>query len=78
MLADMGGTFTYKPVDLVFKLPVRRGTARNIFIITDGAVTEKEDQTIEIIRTNCSSTNHRVITVGIGHDAGNNFIIRAS
>lgn len=62
--ANLGGTELLRPLNEIFKRPVAGGgRARQVFVLTDGEVSNTE-QVIEACRRNAH--NSRVFTVGIG------------
>ncbi|KAK3087005.1 hypothetical protein FSP39_000253 [Pinctada imbricata] len=63
MAADMGGTEILKPLQYIYKKKPIKGYSRQIFLFTDGAVSNTQN-VVKLIRENASST--RVFTFGIG------------
>lgn len=64
MSADMGGTEIFDPLSFVFEsMELMEGFSRNIFLITDGGVSNT-DQVIKLIAKN--SNNAIMYTLGIG------------
>lgn len=63
--ADLGGTEILRPLEEIFEQKVAAGRARQVFVLTDGEVSNTE-QVIEICRQNAH--NSRVFTVGIGDE----------
>ena len=64
--ANMGGTEVYTPLRHILQQPVKAGLARQVFILTDGQVSNSAD-CIELVRQH--SNNNRVFTLGIGSSA---------
>lgn len=72
MDADMGGTEIYKPLSLVFEsMPVVDGLPRNVFLLTDGDVTNTK-QVIQLIRD--WSHSMQLYALGIGSGASQELI----
>jgi hypothetical protein len=63
--ANLGGTELLQPLETIFGRKVSNGKNRQVFILTDGQVSNTE-QVIECCRQNAH--NSRVFTVGIGND----------
>jgi uncharacterized protein YegL len=63
--ANLGGTEILQPLQAIFGRSVSNGKNRQVFVLTDGEVTNTE-QVIECCRQNAH--NSRVFTVGIGND----------
>lgn len=61
--ANMGGTNIYDPLDSIFKQPTKPGYPRQVFILTDGEVNNK-DRCIDLVRKNVNTT--RLFSFGIG------------
>ena len=55
MSANFGGTEVYSPLEAIFKEENIQGHARQIFLLTDGAVSNDES-VIKLVKKNCSST----------------------
>ncbi|KAL3888727.1 hypothetical protein ACJMK2_001090 [Sinanodonta woodiana] len=66
MKADMGGTEILRPLEHVFKQKLIENYPRQLFVLTDGEVSNTED-IIKLAKSNSQHT--RVFTVGIGHGA---------
>ncbi len=64
--ADLGGTDILPPLRAVFGAPVVDGLPRQIFVLTDGQVSNTE-AVIALVRANAATT--RVFTFGIGAGA---------
>jgi len=61
--ANLGGTNIYEPLDTIFKQSIRPGYPRQVFILTDGEVNNK-DNCINLVRSNAHTT--RLFSFGIG------------
>lgn len=71
MSADMGGTEIYHPLESLLKEKVIEGYPRNVFLLTDGGVSNTEG----IIAMVGKSTKYsRVHTIGIGSGASQSLI----
>jgi hypothetical protein len=66
MTADMGGTNILNPLLSIFKEKLKAGIPRQIFLLTDGEVSNTEE-CIDSVKKNSNTT--RVFTFGIGNDA---------
>ncbi|XP_019628134.1 PREDICTED: von Willebrand factor A domain-containing protein 5B1-like [Branchiostoma belcheri] len=66
MRADLGGTNLIGPLEWIFSAPRPAGRPREVFILTDGAVSNT-NRVIDLVRANSSHT--RCWTVGIGEGA---------
>ena len=63
MGADYGGTEIYRPLEAILKQPSPGGYLRQVFVLTDGAVSNDE-QVIELVRKNCERA--RLFSLGLG------------
>ena len=61
--ADMGGTEIYAPLKKILKSEIIKGYPKQIFLLTDGEVSDTE-RVIELVRAN--SKYSRVHTIGFG------------
>eukprot|EP00058_Branchiostoma_floridae_P015673 XP_002601161.1 hypothetical protein BRAFLDRAFT_214487 [Branchiostoma floridae] len=66
MRADLGGTNLLGPLEWIFSAPRPAGRPREVFILTDGAVSNTS-RVIDLVRANSSHT--RCWAVGIGEGA---------
>jgi len=73
--ADMDGTEIYPVLESIYKNPVNPLFPRNIFLLTDGAVS-CENEVIELIKKNKGIT--RVHTFGIGNGVSRSLIKNAA
>jgi len=71
----MGGTEIYPPLSFILETPLLSGLARNIFLITDGAVTNTSS-VLELIKRNAESIN--CFSLGIGSGASAELITGAA
>jgi len=69
--ANLGGTEILQPLQYIFQKPLLAGLARQVFVLTDGQVSNSS-ACIELVRKN-SSTN-RVFTLGIGSGADRHLV----
>ena len=67
----LGGTEIFQPLQHIFQMPLLAGLARQVFILTDGQVSNSTT-CIDLVRKN-SSTN-RVFTLGIGSSADRHLV----
>jgi uncharacterized protein YegL len=72
MTANMGGTEILKPIRNVFEQPPKQGIPRQLFILTDGEVSNTQD-CINTVKKNAQTT--RVFTFGIGTDASKTLVM---
>eukprot|EP00746_Dinoflagellata_sp_MGD_P002856 gnl/MRDRNA2_/MRDRNA2_105586_c0_seq1.p1 gnl/MRDRNA2_/MRDRNA2_105586_c0~~gnl/MRDRNA2_/MRDRNA2_105586_c0_seq1.p1 ORF type:complete len:900 (-),score=159.00 gnl/MRDRNA2_/MRDRNA2_105586_c0_seq1:146-2845(-) len=61
IFADMGGTEILSPLKFVHSMPLKHGFSRQVFLLTDGQVSN-EQQIIDFVQT----TKSRIFTLGIG------------
>ncbi|KAJ6254333.1 von willebrand factor a domain-containing protein 5a [Anaeramoeba flamelloides] len=71
MSANLGGTEILKPLNEIFLSDSKEGFSRQIFLITDGEVSNTQ-AVISKVRKNRSNT--RVFTFGIGHGASSELV----
>ncbi|KAL6076659.1 Protein mono-ADP-ribosyltransferase parp4 [Balamuthia mandrillaris] len=69
--ADMGGTNILSPLLHVLEQPTKEGYPRQLFLLTDGEVTNTND-CINAVREHADTT--RVFTFGIGEDASRDLV----
>eukprot|EP00727_Mastigamoeba_balamuthi_P009895 m51a1_g5528 hypothetical protein (806) ;mRNA; f:439156-442501 len=69
--ANLGGTNILRPLMEIFQRKPTRGLARQIFLLTDGQVSNATE-CINAVRNNANST--RVFTFGIGNDVDRNLV----
>eukprot|EP00092_Neocalanus_flemingeri_P060081 GFUD01071967.1.p1 GENE.GFUD01071967.1~~GFUD01071967.1.p1 ORF type:complete len:834 (+),score=254.30 GFUD01071967.1:112-2613(+) len=69
--ANLGGTEIYQPLQHIFQKPLMAGLARQVFVLTDGQVSNSS-ACIELVRKN--SSNNRVFTLGIGSSADRHLV----
>eukprot|EP00727_Mastigamoeba_balamuthi_P007774 m51a1_g3617 hypothetical protein (486) ;mRNA; r:72582-82210 len=63
---DMGGTNVYDPLAAVFGAPLRPGVPRQVFVLTDGGV-ENRDQCIALVRQHSKNQNkNNVVMATLG------------
>jgi hypothetical protein len=72
MKADMGGTVIYKPLEDIFKSQLIEGYPKQIFLLTDGGVSDT-NQVIDLVRKNTKYS--RTHTIGFGSDVSQALII---
>lgn len=63
--SNLGGTNIYKPLQSIFEQAVKPGYPRQVFILTDGEVLNKEN-CIALVKQNAHTT--RLFAFGIGND----------
>jgi hypothetical protein len=71
MGADLGGTELFRPLEHVFKLPLIPGYARQVFVLTDGQISNTQ-QLFELIQAH--STTSRVFSLGIGNSVSHHLV----
>jgi len=69
--ADLGGTEIYSPLNFIFKLPKIVGKPRQIFVLTDGAVSNSTE-CVNLVSKH--SRENRVFTLGIGSSADRHLV----
>ena len=62
MQADLGGTELLSPLQYIFGIKPRSGYARQIFVLTDGSVSNT-DACIQLMKSNIKSA--RCVVIGI-------------
>merc|ERR1711963_273238 len=71
MEANYGGTEIHAPLKSIFSQSTIQGYARQIFLLTDGAVSN-DNQIIKLVRSNNKSS--RVFTLGLGSSASRHLV----
>ena len=71
MSANYGGTEVYSPLQAIFNEKSIPGYAKQIFLLTDGAVSN-DDYVIKLVKDN--SMNARVFTLGLGSSASRHLV----
>ncbi len=71
MEANYGGTEIYQPLDAIFKQTTKPGYLRQIFVLTDGAVSNSAS-VIELVKKNSSQC--RVFALGLGASASRHLV----
>ena len=71
--ADMGGTEIYQPIQWAFNSNFHPNYQRNIFLLTDGQVSN-EDSIFRLIKEECRFNRSRVFSIGIGSGCAENLI----
>merc|ERR1719461_96555 len=71
MEANYGGTEIHAPLKSIFSQSPIQGYARQIFLLTDGAVSN-DNQIIKLVRSNNKSS--RVFTLGLGSSASRHLV----
>merc|ERR1719433_227526 len=71
MTANFGGTEVYRPLKAIFKEKSITGYAKQVFLLTDGAVSNNQS-VIKLVKDNCM--NSRVFTLGLGSSASRNLV----
>merc|ERR1719450_166326 len=69
--ANLGGTEIYSPLNFIFKLPKVVGKPRQIFVLTDGAVSNSTE-CVNLVSKH--SRENRVFTLGIGSSADRHLV----
>ena len=73
--ADMGATNIYGPIESTFEKDLDPSCPRNLFLLTDGMVSNV-DRIVELIKKN--NTRNRVHTFGIGNAASKELVFTAA
>lgn len=71
MEADLGGTEILRPLEEILAAPVAGGGVRQLFVLTDGEVTNT-DEVIALVRAHAAT--NRVFTFGIGAGASHHLV----
>ena len=69
--ANLGGTEILSPLQHIFNQPLKAGLARQVFVLTDGQVSNSS-ACIDLVKRN--SFNNRVFTLGIGSSADRHLV----
>merc|ERR1712038_1593803 len=69
--ANYGGTEVYSPLKAIFNEKPIDGYAKQIFLLTDGAVSN-DQSVIKLVKDNCK--NSRVFTLGLGSSASRHLV----
>merc|ERR1719266_820194 len=71
MTANFGGTEVYRPLEAIFKEKPITSYTKQIFLLTDGAVSNNQS-VIKLVKDNCM--NSRLFTLGLGSSASRNLV----
>ena len=71
MSANYGGTEIYHPLEAILKQPAPSGYLRQVFVLTDGAVSNDE-QVIKLVQRNRERT--RLFSLGLGASASRHLV----
>ena len=71
MDANYGGTEIYEPLEAIFKQPVKPGYLRQIFVLTDGEVSNSS-AVVELVKRN--NAHGRVFALGLGASASRHLV----
>jgi len=71
ILANFGGTEIYAPLSSVFNMPTIPQYFRQVFVLTDGQVSNTE-QVLDLIKQN--NNNARVFSLGIGNSVSHHLV----
>ena len=71
LFADLGGTELLQPLSEVFRLPAIPGYARQVFVLTDGQISNTE-QVISLVQKN--NQQSRVFALGLGDSVSHNLV----
>ncbi|OQV13305.1 putative von Willebrand factor A domain-containing protein 5A [Hypsibius exemplaris] len=69
--ANLGGTEILEPLKKIFSAPPQSGFSRQLFVLTDGDVTNTEE-VIELVRRNAHNT--RVFSFGLGNSPSRSLV----
>ena len=72
MEANYGGTEIYQPLDAIFKQSTKAGYLRQIFVLTDGEVSNSAS-VVELVKKN--SSQGRVFALGLGASASRHLVM---
>jgi hypothetical protein len=71
MDANYGGTEIYEPLEAIFKQPAKEGYLRQIFVLTDGEVSNSS-AVVELVKRN--NSHGRVFALGLGASASRHLV----
>jgi hypothetical protein len=71
MQANYGGTEIYQPLEAIFRQPVKAGFLRQIFVLTDGEVSNSP-AVVDLVKRN--SSHGRVFALGLGASASRHLV----
>jgi len=71
MEADYGGTEIYQPLNFIFERPRQSGHLRQIFVLTDGEVSNGES-VIQLVKRN--GEHGRIFSLGLGSSASRHLV----
>ena len=71
MDANYGGTEIYQPLEAIFKQPFKEGFLRQIFVLTDGEVSNSS-AIVELVKKN--NSKGRVFALGLGASASRHLV----
>jgi len=69
--ADLGGTEIFQPLQAIFNMPAIPGYSRQIFVLTDGEISNT-DQVIDLVKRN--SSRARLFSLGIGNSVSHHLV----
>ncbi|CAF2642900.1 unnamed protein product [Rotaria sp. Silwood2] len=71
LMADLGGTELLQPLEWIEQHPPQKGRARQIFLLTDGEISNV-DEVLDLCRSMATST--RVFSFGLGHSPSHSLV----
>ena len=69
--ANLGGTEIYQPLEMILQKPLMASHARQVFVLTDGQVSNSS-ACIDLVKRN--NSNNRVFTLGVGSSADRHLV----
>lgn len=75
--ANLGGTVILNPLNVAFSDPKPANYQRNVFLLTDGAVSNNQ-QVFNSIESNCAYNTARVFSIGIGNGCSELLVKRSA
>jgi len=69
--ADLGGTEIFQPLQAIFNMPAIPGYSRQLFVLTDGEISNTE-QVIDLVKRN--SSRARLFSLGIGNSVSHHLV----